>query len=66
MIPRQIFNVLQSRQPEIERFIQALVEVESPSGDEEGSRGVVDLLAQAAGALKCVSAIERVDVPGMG
>ena len=66
MIPRQIFNTLQSRQPEIERFIQALVETESPSGDDEGSRGVVELLARAAGALKCVDAIERVDVPGMG
>jgi glutamate carboxypeptidase len=66
MIPRQIFNTLHSRQPEIERFIQALVEIESPSGDEEGSRGVVELLAQAAGSLKCVNAIERVDVPGMG
>lgn len=66
MIPRQIFNTLQSRQPEIERFIQALVEIESPSGDEEGSRGVVELLAQAAGTLKCVNAVERVDVPGMG
>ncbi|HEU4511420.1 MAG TPA: M20 family metallopeptidase [Pyrinomonadaceae bacterium] len=66
MIPRQIFNTLQSRQPEIEKFIQALVEVESPSGDEQGSRDVVELLAQAAGALRCVDAIERLDVPGMG
>ena len=63
---RQIFDLLQSRQPEIEKFIQSLVEVESPSGDEEGSRGVVDLLAQAAGALKCINTIERVDVPRMG
>lgn len=65
-IPRQIFAALQSRQAEIEAFIQALVEVESPSGDEEGSRGVVDLLVQAAGRLSCVDAIERVDVPGFG
>ena len=61
-----IFDVLQSRQPEIEKFIQALVEVESPSNDEEGSRAVVDLLAQAAGELKCVNAIDRVNVPGTG
>lgn len=65
-IPRQIFAALQSRQAEIEAFIQALVEVESPSGDEEGSRGVVDLLVQAAGRLSCVDAIERVDVPDFG
>ena len=65
-IPRQIFAALQSRQAEVEAFIQALVEIESPSGDEEGSRAVVDLLVQAAGRLNCVDAIERVDVPEFG
>lgn len=65
-IPRRIFAALQSRQAEVEAFIRALVEVESPSGDEEGSRGVVDLLVQAAGRLSCVDAIERVDVPAFG
>jgi len=65
-IPRQIFAALQSRQAEIEAFIQALVEVESPSGDAEGSRGVADLLVQAANRLSCVDAIERVDVPDFG
>jgi glutamate carboxypeptidase len=65
-ISRQIFAALQSRQAEVEAFIQALVEVESPSGDEEGSRAVVDLLAQSAGRLNCVDAIERVDVPDFG
>jgi glutamate carboxypeptidase len=63
---RQIFARLQSRQPEIEKFIQALVEVESPSGDEAGSRAVIDLLVQAAGQLECVSAIDRVEVPDFG
>ena len=66
LIPRQIFAALQSRQAEVEAFMQALVEVESPSGDEEGSRAVVDLLVQAAGRLSCVDAIERVDVPEFG
>jgi glutamate carboxypeptidase len=65
-IPRRIFAALQSRQAEIEAFIQALVEVESPSGDEEGSRAVVDLIVEAAGRLSCVDAIERVDVPDFG
>ena len=65
-IPRQIFAALQSRQAEVEAFIQALVEVESPSGDEEGSRAVIDLLVQSAGRLKCVDAIERVDAPEFG
>ena len=39
---RQIFNALHERQTEVEAFIRSLVEVESPSGDMEGSRGVVD------------------------
>jgi len=65
-LPRQIFNALQARQPEIEKFIQALIEVESPSGDEEGSRTVVDLLSQAADQLDCVSEVERASVAGFG
>jgi glutamate carboxypeptidase len=65
-IPRRIFAALQSRQAEIEAFIQALVEVESPSGDEEGSRAVIDLSVEAAARLNCVDAIERVDVPDFG
>lgn len=65
-LARQIQNLLQQRKPEIEAFIRALVEVESPSGDVEGSRAVVDLLARAAGELKCVDSIDRVDVAGYG
>jgi glutamate carboxypeptidase len=66
MIAPQIFHALQTRQAEVETFIQSLVEVESPSGDVEGSRAVVDLLVQAANELACVDAIERVDVPDFG
>ena len=65
-IARQIRAALQARQAEVEAFIRALVEVESPSGDVEGSRGVVDLLADAAERLDCVDAIERLDVPDFG
>lgn len=65
-LPHQILTALQSRQPEIEKFMQALVETESPSGDEEGSRAVVDLLVQAAGKLECVNDVDRVGVPGFG
>lgn len=65
-LPRQILTALQARQPEIEKFIRALVEAESPSGDEEGSRAAVDLLAQAADQLDCVSEVERASVPGFG
>jgi glutamate carboxypeptidase len=66
MTARQILNALQGRQAEVEAFIQSLVEVESPSGDMEGSRAVVDLLVAAADKLECVDAIERVDVPDFG
>ena len=65
-LARQVLDRLQSRQAEIEKFIQALVEAESPSGDEAGSRAVVDLLVQAAGRLDCVNAIDRVDVSDFG
>ncbi len=65
-VARQVLDRLQSRQAEIEKFIQALVEVESPSGDEEGSRAVVDLLVQAAERIECVGEIDRVDVPDYG
>lgn len=65
-VARQIFTALQARQPEIEAFIQSLVETESPSGDEQGSRAVVDVLVQNAKLLSCVDEIERVDVPDFG
>jgi glutamate carboxypeptidase len=65
-LANQIFDRLRTRQGDIESSIRALVEVESPSGDENGSREVVDLLADAARALDCVYDIERVDVPGFG
>lgn len=47
----ELFNLNQyfsDRQSEIVGFIQALVETESPSGDEGGSVAVVSLLAEAA------------------
>jgi glutamate carboxypeptidase len=63
---RQIYEVLKSRQTEIEEFIRALVETESPSGDETGSRAVVDLLADAAGRIDSVREIKRVHAPDFG
>src|SRR6185369_3793501 len=63
---RQISNALHERQAEVEAFIRSLVEVESPSGDVDGSRGVVDLLVEAAGRLECVDSVERIDVADFG
>ena len=65
-VARQIFTALQARQSEIETFMQSLVETESPSGDPQGSRAVVDLLVQNSSGLNCVDEIERVDVPDFG
>jgi len=45
---------------------RALVETESPSGDEEGSRAVVSLLADALRALNANVRIERIQSPGYG
>ncbi len=56
----------QQKQAEIVSLIRTLVETESPSGDEFGSRAVVELLASAAAEAKCVNAIQRVDAPGFG
>ncbi len=65
-LANQILERFQTRQADIELFMRALVEVESPSGDEDGSRATVDLLANAARGVACVDAVERVDVPGFG
>ena len=48
------------------RLTRALVEAESPSGDLEGSRAVVGLLAEAAGKIEGVNSIERMESPGYG
>ena len=57
---------LASRQDEILGSICKLVETESPSGDFEGSSGVVDLLVDIAETIPAISSIERIVVPGYG
>jgi glutamate carboxypeptidase len=63
---KNIYALLKTHQGEIETFIRSLVETESPSGDEAGSRAVVDLLVDAARMIESVSEIKRVDVPDFG
>ena len=48
-----------SRQHEVLALTCALVEAESPSGDKEGSSGVVSLLASAASSIQSINSIER-------
>src|SRR2546430_13783872 len=49
-----------ARQHELLAFICALVETESASGDKEGSRAVVNLLASAATSISAVTSVERI------
>ncbi len=63
-ITREKMNALRdhfaARQSELLSFVQALVETESPSGDQEGSRAVVTVLADAARSISAVSSVERI------
>jgi glutamate carboxypeptidase len=63
---RAVLEFLESRRGEMLRLTRALVETESPSGDLEGSRAVVGLLAEAAGKIEGVNSIERIESPGYG
>lgn len=57
---------LRGREREILGLARALVETESPSGDEEGSRAVVRLLAEAAHSIDGVNAVDVIESPGYG
>jgi len=65
-LANRLLTVFRSRQKSIEAFIKTLVEIESPSGDEAGSRVVVDRLVSAASDLGCVDSIERRAVSAFG
>jgi glutamate carboxypeptidase len=65
-IARRIRSEFQRRQDSIESFIKTLVELESPSGDPDRSKALVDVLVSAAEQLRCVNKVERVEVPGFG
>ncbi len=61
-----VYAFIARRQSEILSLIYKLVETESPSGDVEGSRAVVDLLEKAAHAISSVNSIERIPSPDYG
>ncbi len=48
---KALSDYFHSRQDAVVAFSRALVETESPSGDEAGSKAVVSLLAAAAAAI---------------
>jgi glutamate carboxypeptidase len=59
-------GLIEERQDAMLALTRALVETESPSGDVEGSRAVVSLLAEAAHATRGVASVERIESPGYG
>ncbi|MFN2599296.1 MAG: M20 family metallopeptidase [Pyrinomonadaceae bacterium] len=63
---RSLLDYCGRREDEAFALTRALVEQESPSGDEEGGRAVVSLLEEAARRLRCVTKDERVAVAGYG
>lgn len=54
------------RQEELVDLICRLVEIESPSGDVQGSRAAVDLLEDVARTIPSVNSVERVTSPDYG
>ncbi|MFN2531818.1 MAG: M20 family metallopeptidase [Pyrinomonadaceae bacterium] len=63
---KSIAIYLREQQSMIEQMIRSVVEIESPSGDEAGSRDVVDLLARSVSPLACVESVKRVPVAHLG
>ncbi len=63
---KPIHDYLKNRRREILSLVRALVEAESPSGDEAGSRAVGSLLSAAARSVPAVQGIERVVTENYG
>lgn len=59
-------SFFESRQRHILQFVRELVEIESPSYDETGSRQIVALLESEARKLKIIDSIEKISAPGLG
>lgn len=59
-------DFLHERQSEMVALTRALVEAESPSGDEVGSRAVANLIAEAARAIAGVESVELIDSQDYG
>ncbi|HKO44631.1 MAG TPA: M20 family metallopeptidase [Pyrinomonadaceae bacterium] len=62
---RSLHNYFLARQDKIVQLTRALVEIESPSGDEEGSRAAVSVLVAEAQAIEGLR-IERIAAPNYG
>lgn len=60
-----LHNYFLARQDSIAQLARALVEIESPSGDEAGSRAVVSLLDEVAQSIESLR-VERIPAPNYG
>jgi glutamate carboxypeptidase len=63
---QNIESKIRQRQSEIVALIKSVVETESPSGDAAGSSAVVELLANTAAGIRCITSVERVADSKMG
>lgn len=66
METRELLDYFTARQNNLIEFIRELVEIESPSYDEAGSRAVVDLIARKAETIESVDSVERIYAEGFG
>ncbi|MBC7911715.1 MAG: M20 family metallopeptidase [Pyrinomonadaceae bacterium] len=61
-----LLEYFSARETEALSLIRRLVEIESPSGDVEGSRTVVDLLVEAVSKIDAITSIERIESHNYG
>ncbi|MBX7175122.1 MAG: M20/M25/M40 family metallo-hydrolase, partial [Pyrinomonadaceae bacterium] len=61
-----IAEYFQNKEAEIVEKIRQIVEIESPSNDEAGSKEVVDWVEKEARQIGCISSIERIYRQGFG
>lgn len=66
MNAKELLEYFSARQNETLNLIRRLVEIESPSYDEAGSRAVVELLTTEAEKFACVDSIEKIPIEGYG
>ena len=62
----QLLKYFQNRQPNILKNIADLVEIQSPSKNENGNHAVVDFLVEKTKDIACITSIERVYREGYG
>lgn len=59
-------DAVAARLDDVTALVRRIVEIESPSYDEAGSREVARALAEAAAGIPAVTSVERIAAPGAG